>query len=63
MASKIKAMEIKDNELLLTLPAGGEDNINPNLLMEAFYEQTGKDYVCSDVTRLMILDSEMNEFV
>ncbi|MBQ8648455.1 MAG: DUF2344 domain-containing protein [Clostridia bacterium] len=62
IAPKIKEISFEHNKMFITLPAGGEDNINPTLLLDAFYEQTDNDYVCADITRLSILDGEMNEF-
>ncbi len=41
----------------LTLPAGSEDNLNPELLLGAFFEED-KQYFCYVITRTAILDSD-----
>ncbi len=41
----------------LILPAGSEDNLNPELLLGAFFEE-GKNYFCYVITRTAILDTE-----
>lgn len=62
IAEKIKQISFKDNTVLITLPAGGEDNVNPSLLIDAFFEEYQKEYACADITRISVLDGEMNEF-
>ncbi len=52
-----------ENTLLsLTLPAGGGENLNPELLLGAFFEQGGCNYYCYNVTRKAVLDGEMKNF-
>ena len=47
-----------DTELLITLPAGTQENINPNLILAAFSD----DLSIKRVVRRAIYDSEMNIF-
>ena len=47
-----------DTQLTVTLTAGSEQNINPTLLLDAFYEQTGSNPHCHSITRTAILDSD-----
>lgn len=62
---KIKASNIallpEGTVLSITLPAGSEDNINPELLVTAFFEQNGFDY-CYSVKRTGILDGDLKLF-
>ena len=53
-------LEQKDNKttLFLTLPAGGEDNLNPELLIAAFYESYPDKYYCYNVLRTAVLDKD-----
>ncbi len=64
IAPKIKAFGVETQDgntvLTLTLPAGGEDNVNPELLIEAFFEQN--NYYCYRILRTMISDSEGKPF-
>ncbi|MCQ2440974.1 MAG: TIGR03936 family radical SAM-associated protein [Clostridia bacterium] len=63
---KIKDLDIKEKNgnthLSLTLPAGSTDNVNPELLITAFYEQTNTDYYCYSVERDLILDENLKPF-
>jgi len=62
---KIKAKDVKaaeNTELYLTLPAGSEDNLNPELLLNAFYEKVASKYFSYSITRTMIYDTEMQQF-
>lgn len=62
IAPKIKDMKIeqRDNNtvLHLTLPSGSEENLNPELLINAFYEANQKEYYCYNVLRTAVLDKE-----
>ncbi len=60
---KIKKWEIDGNVLTFVLPAGSEDNINPTLILDAFFVSSAKEYCFYDVIRTKILDSELNLFV
>lgn len=59
VADKIKAFSVDtaDNNTVLniTLPAGSSENLNPELFLNAFFEQNGK-YYCYIVNRTAILD-------
>ena len=62
---KIKEYEIgaEDNtKLHIVLPAGGADNLNPELLITAFFDGCASDYYCYSVTRTAIYDSELKLF-
>ena len=64
VADKIKAfnIEITDNtKLSITLPAGSTENLNPELFLNAFFEQNGK-YYCYVVNRTAILDTNGQTF-
>lgn len=60
VADKIKSFstEISDGNTLLkiTLPAGSTENLNPELFLNKFFEETGK-YYCYVVNRTAILDT------
>lgn len=60
---KIVSWEISDDTLQLTLPAGSEDNLNPTLILDAFFEEGKTDYYCYDIIRTKIMDNNMNLFV
>ena len=51
-----------DTELKINLPAGGELNINPELVLSAFFESGKTDYYCYTVTRTAILDKSGKDF-
>ena len=59
---KINSFSINGNELLLRLIAGTQDNLNPSLVMNAFFEQTQTEPVFYSVTRTDILDKNLNRF-
>lgn len=59
---KINAFSINGNELTLRLIAGTEDNLNPSLVMSAFFEQTKTTPVFYAVKRTDILDKKLNRF-
>ena len=52
---KIKGFKIEGNTLTLCLVAGTEDNLNPSLVLSAFFEQTNLEPVFYSVTRTAIL--------
>ncbi len=61
----IKKAEVKkgDNTVLyLTLPAGSEKNLNPELLINAFYEKFSEKFFCYQTNRTAILDKSGNIF-
>ena len=59
VADKIKAFSVDtddDNTVLnITLPAGSSENLNPELFLNKFFEESGK-YYCYVVNRTAILD-------
>ena len=63
IAPLIKKAELCDNELTLILTAGNENNLNPSLVMTAFYDFCGRDPDFYDVTRTMIYDKYLHQFV
>jgi radical SAM-linked protein len=63
IAPLIKKAELSGNELTLILTAGNENNLNPSLVMTAFYDFCGTKPDFYDVTRTMIYDKDLNQFV
>lgn len=59
---KIKKTEISENGARLILSAGNEGNLNPSLLLSAFFENTGREPVFCKVKRLMLFDGELKPF-
>ncbi len=63
LKQKIKKYSVESAEgntiLNITLPAGSQDNINPNLILNAF----SADLPISSIVRRFIYDSDMNIFV
>lgn len=61
VADKIIGFEVctqdKNTVLKITLPAGSTENLNPELFLNAFFEQSGR-YYCYVVNRTAILDTE-----
>lgn len=66
VGDKIKSFEIAnldgDTILKITLPAGSTENLNPELFLNKFFEESGK-YYCYKVNRISILDTNNNLFV
>lgn len=62
IAPLIKKAELNGNELTLILTAGNENNLNPSLVMTAFYDFCGCEPDFYDVTRVMIYDKDLNQF-
>ena len=62
IAPLIKKAELSGNELTLILTAGNENNLNPSLVMAAFYDFCGREPDFYDVTRVMIYDKNLNKF-
>ncbi len=63
IAPLIKKAEINGNKLTLILSAGNENNINPSLVMNAFFDYAKSEPVFYDVTRTMIYNKDLKEFV
>ncbi len=59
---KIKDFSLKDNTLTLCLAAGSEDNLNPSLVMSAFFDKTSTEPIFYSVTRTLILDKDGKPF-
>lgn len=59
---KIKQYFIKENVITLTLVAGSEDNLNPTLVMDTFFDKTGIGKIYYTVTRTEILQKDGNQF-
>lgn len=62
IAPLIKKAELNGNELTLILTAGNENNLNPSLVMTAFYDFCGCEPDFYDVTRVMIYDKDLKQF-
>lgn len=60
---KIKKKEFDVKRILLTLTAGNEGNLNPALILNTFFIETGREPVFYSVKRLMLFDSEGKEFI
>lgn len=63
---KIKAYNIyiddcNNTHIKITLPAGGNENLNPELLLNAYFE-AAESYCFSSVKRIMIYDGDLNPF-
>ncbi len=60
VADKIKSYSLENSDgntkLKITLPAGSVENLNPELFLNKFFEESGK-YYCYVVNRTAILDS------
>lgn len=65
VADKIKDFSLcladGNTQLSITLPAGSEVNLNPELLLSAFFED-GNNYYCYIITRTAVLDGDLNMF-
>ncbi len=62
IAPLIKKAELSGNKLTLILSSGNENNLNPSLVMTAFYDFCGTPPQFYDVTRVMIYDKNLNQF-
>lgn len=62
IAPLIKKYSLSDNKLILVLTAGNENNLNPSLVMQTLFEQTGIEPIYYSVTRTMIYNNKMEEF-
>ena len=60
---KIKRADISDEKALLVLSAGNEGNLNPSLVLNAFFEDTGTPPVFCKIKRIMLYDKELKMFV
>ena len=60
---KIKRADISDEKALLVLSAGNEGNLNPSLVLNAFFEDTGTPPVFCKIKRIMLYDKELKIFV
>ena len=59
---KIKEYKIDSDTITLVLVAGSEDNLNPTLVMDTFFERTATDKIYYTVLRTAILDKQGNDF-
>lgn len=59
---KIKEFSAQDNGISLVLVAGSEDNLNPALIMDTFFEQKGITPGFYTVKRTMIYNKDFEEF-
>ena len=60
---KIKRAEFAGDKVLLVLSAGNEGNLNPSLVLNAFFEQTDTAPIFCKVKRLMLFDKDLKPFV
>lgn len=58
----INNFSFDDNSLILTLAAGGSNNLNPKLLLDAFEAQTGLELPAVTITRTMLYNEKMEKF-
>lgn len=59
---KIRESRVEDNRIILILAAGSEDNLNPTLVMDVFFESYGLSPLFYTVTRNKIYDKQGNTF-
>ena len=59
---KIKEYKIEQNNITFVLVAGSEDNLNPTLIMDTFFERTATDKLYYTVLRTAILDKNGEKF-
>lgn len=62
IAPKIKSFSVENGALKITLPAGSEDNLNPELLLNAFFENCSSVYSSYNINRTLVYDGDMNVF-
>ena len=60
---KISSYSWNNNLLTLVLTAGNEDNLNPTLVMDRFFEENESLKCFYSVTRTGILDKDKNNFI
>ena len=60
---KIRSYNINSNGVNLTLVAGSEDNLNPSLVMSAFFENCGIEPLFYSVKRVMIYNRDGQRFL
>lgn len=60
---KISNFSWDNNSLNLVLTAGNEDNLNPTLVMDRFFEENEELKCFYSVTRTAILDKYLNKFI
>ena len=63
IAPLIKRYSLCGNKLTLVLTAGNEDNLNPSLVMSALFNHLGTEPEFYSVTRTMIYNKQMKEFM
>ncbi len=59
---KIKSFKIFEDKAILILSSGNEGNLNPSLVMSAFFEKNGIEPIYYTVKRIMIYDGNLNQF-
>ena len=59
----MKSFELAGNTAQFVLAAGNNGSLNPSLIMSAFFEQTKTAPVYCTVTRYMLFDGNMKEFI
>ncbi|MEE1239841.1 MAG: TIGR03936 family radical SAM-associated protein [Acutalibacteraceae bacterium] len=59
---KIKSADFKGDKALLVLSAGNEGNLNPSLVLSAFFEQMNIAPAFCSVKRLMLFDRDLKPF-
>ena len=62
LAPSIKSAMATNGVIELVLAAGGSDNLNPKLLLDAFEKANNTKLPYATVVRTMLYDAEMNEF-
>ncbi len=62
IAPKIKECNISNGKIILVLPAGSDDNLNPTLFIDAFFAGENTDKIPFLITRTKIFDANMNLF-
>ena len=62
LVPNIKKAELRENKLRLILSAGNENNINPTLVINTFFESSKTGPLFYSVTRTVIYDKNMDKF-
>ncbi len=62
LAPNIKSFGMSENKVTLVLAAGGSNNLNPKLLLEAFEKSENKKLPYGTVVRTMLYNDNMEEF-
>ena len=60
---RIKSWSVSGNKLKITVTAGGEDNLNPSLILDSFFENKAMPPVFYGVRRIMLFNKSGEQFL